>query len=233
MQTQPPIVSREQWLKARKEHLSHEKEFTRQRDKLSAERRTLPWVKIEKPYRFDGPDGPQSLADLFAGRSQLIIYHFMFGAGWKEGCKGCSFVSDHMDGANLHLAHHDIALVAVSHAPWQEFQAFRQRMGWHFKWVSSAGSDFNADFGVSATADKIDEGHVTYNYAPSKDPFEEMPGLSVFYKNEAGDIFHTYSTYARGLDMLVGAYNFLDLTPKGRNEHKGMDWMRLHDQYAD
>lgn len=225
------IVSREQWLDARRQHLLHEKALTRQRDQLSAERRALPWVRIETPYLFEGADGQQSLADLFGNNSQLIIYHFMFGAGWKEGCDGCSFLSDHLDGANLHLAHHDVSLVVVSHAPWPEFQMFRERMGWRFKWVSSAGSSFNEDFGVSASPAQMARGDVTYNYERSRDPFEEMPGLSVFYRNEAGEVFHTYSTYARGLDLLVGAYNFLDLTPKGRNEDPIMDWVRLHDRY--
>ena len=228
-----PVVSRQEWLTARKQHLIHEKAFTRQRDQLSAERRALPWVKIDKAYSFEGPNGRQSLSELFGNNSQLIVYHFMFGKDWEEGCTGCSFLTDHMDGANLHLAHHDISLVAVSHAPWQQFQAFKQRMGWQLHWVSSAGSDFNYDFGVSATAEQIADGGVTYNYAPSTEPFEELPGLSVFYKNPSGEIFHTYSTYARGLDILVGAYNYLDLTPKGRNEVQIMDWMRLHDRYED
>lgn len=226
-----PVVSREQWLEARRQHLLHEKALTRQRDQLSAERRALPWVRIETPYTFEDADGQQSLADLFGNNSQLIVYHFMFGTGWEEGCDGCSFLSDHIDGANLHLAHHDVSLVVVSHAPWQEFQAFRQRMGWQFKWVSSAGSSFNEDFGVSASPAQIAQGEVTYNYERSEEPFEEMPGLSVFYRNEQGEVFHTYSSYARGLDLLVGAYNFLDLTPKGRNEDPIMDWVRLHDRY--
>lgn len=226
-----PVVTREQWLEARRQHLIHAKALTHQRDRLSAERRALPWVRVDTPYQFDGPDGRQSLGDLFGSNSQLIVYHFMFGPGWEQGCKGCSFLSDHLDGANLHLAHHDVSLVAVSRAPWQEFRTFQRRMGWRFKWVSSAGSAFNADFGVSATAEQAASGEATYNYEPAADPFEEMPGLSVFYRNEAGEIFHTYSTYARGLDLLVGAYNFLDLTPKGRNEDPIMDWVRHHDRY--
>jgi predicted dithiol-disulfide oxidoreductase (DUF899 family) len=225
-----PVVSREQWLSARRQHLANEKAFTHQRDQLSAERRALPWVKIDKDYTFDSPDGKQTLAGLFGNNSQLIVYHFMFGKDWKEGCTGCSFLSDHLDGANLHLAHHDISLVAVSHAPWREFQDFKQRMGWTFKWVSSAGSSFNEDFGVSATAQELAEGKMNYNYEPM-DSTEEMPGASVFYKNDAGEIFHTYSAYARGLDILVGTYNFLDITPKGRNEEEIMEWVRLHDQY--
>ncbi|MDB6145292.1 MAG: hypothetical protein JWP80_4336 [Pseudomonas sp.] len=229
--TQPKVVSRDEWLAARKQLLAREKAFSHERDQLSAERRTLPWVKIDKDYRFEGPNGELTLAELFGNNSQLVVYHFMFGAGWKEGCHGCSFLADHFDGANLHLAHHDISLVVVSHAPFAEFQAFKRRMDWQFDWVSSAGSDFNADFGVSATREEIEAGNVTYNYEPSKDPGEEMPGMSVFYKNAAGEIFHTYSTYARGLDILLGTYNFLDFTPKGRNEEGTMDWIRHHDRY--
>lgn len=228
-----PVVSREAWLAARREHLAHEKAFTRERDKLSAERRALPWVKVDKPYRFQGPHGELSLADLFGGRSQLIIYHFMFGPGWTEGCQGCSFLSDHIDGANQHLAHHDVAVVAVSHAPFAEFQPFKRRMGWAFDWVSSAGCDFNHDFGVSFNAQDSAAGTATYNYEKTDSAESELPGLSVFYRNEAGDIFHTYSTYARGLDILVGAYNYLDLTPKGRNEDEIMDWVRHHDKYQE
>ncbi|OLF55358.1 DUF899 domain-containing protein [Pseudomonas chlororaphis] len=228
-----PVVSREQWIQARKQHLIHEKAFTRQRDQLSAERRALPWVKVESPYRFQGPDGALSLAELFGARSQLVVYHFMFAEGWDEGCPGCSFLSDHIDGANRHLAHHDIALVAVSHAPFAEFQAFKQRMGWTFDWVSSAGSDFNYDFGVCVRPDEVAAGTATYNYEKTDGAEAELPGLSVFYRNEAGEIFHTYSTYARGLDLLVGAYNYLDLTPKGRNEEQIMEWVRHHDRYDD
>ena len=226
-----PVVSREQWLQARRELLLHEKALTHQRDRVSAQRRALPWVRIDTLYPFEDADGRYNLADLFGDNSQLVIYHFMFGAGWQEGCKGCCYLADHFDGAILHLAHHDVSLVAVSHAPWQEFQAFRQRMGWRFRWVSSGQSRFNEDFGVSASPEQIARGEVSYNYEASREPFEEMPGLSVFYRDSAGEIFHTYSTYARGLDMLVGAYNFLDLTPKGRNEDPIMDWVRLHDQY--
>lgn len=230
---QHEIVSQEQWLAARKQLLQHEKDLDHQRDRISAERRALPWVKVDKAYRFEGPDGPQTLADLFGRNSQLVIYHFMFGAGWKEGCPGCSFLSDHIDGADLHLAHHDVSVVAVSHAPFADFQAFKRRMGWDFHWVSSMSSDFNYDFKVSAKPEQIKAGKVTYNYEPSKDAGEEMPGLSVFYRNEAGEIFHTYSTYARGLDLLVGTNNFLDLTPKGRNENVIMEWVRHHDRYED
>jgi len=230
---QHQVVSREQWIEARKQHLIHEKAFTRQRDQLSAERRALPWVKVDKSYSFEGPGGRKSLAELFGGRSQLIVYHFMFGAGWTEGCPGCSFLSDHLDGANLHLAHHDVSVVAVSHAPLAEFQPFKQRMGWKFDWVSSAGSDFNADYKVCISDEELAAGTATYNYEKSTSTEGELPGLSVFYRNEAGEIFHTYSTYARGLDLLVGAYNYLDLTPKGRNEEGAMRWVRHHDRYEE
>jgi len=228
-----PVVSREQWLAARRQHLAHEKAFTRERDKLSAERRALPWVKIDKGYRFQGATGGLGLADLFGGRSQLVIYHFMYGDGWDEGCPGCSFLADHIDGANQHLSHHDVALVAVSHAPLAQLQAFKQRMDWKFDWLSSEGCDFNYDFGVSARAEELAAGSATYNYEKSDSAEEELPGLSVFYRNETGEIFHTYSTYARGLDLLVGAYNYLDLTPKGRNEEQIMEWVRHHDRYEE
>jgi len=227
------IVSRGEWLAARKAHLAHEKEFTRQRDALSAERRELPWVRIDKDYVFQGPNGRLTLTDLFAGKSQLVVYHFMFGPGWKEGCPGCSFLADHFDGANLHLKHHDVSLVAVSRAPYGEFQAFRKRMGWDFPWVSSAGSDFNVDFHVSSSPAELEAGRYDYNYAMHDGEGGEMPGFSVFYRNEAGEIFHSYSTYARGGDLMIGAYNFLDMTPKGRNEDVIMDWMRHHDRYED
>jgi predicted dithiol-disulfide oxidoreductase (DUF899 family) len=229
------IVSRPEWIAARKAHLAREKELTRLRDQVSAERRALPWVKVEKNYVFQGPYGPETLADLFEGRSQLIVYHFMFprqdGGDPSEGCTGCSFLADHIDGANLHLAHHDVTLLAVSRAPYADFQPFRKRMGWKFKWVSSHGSDFNFDFHVSASKEDIAAGRAYYNYETTADAAEEMPGISVFYKNEAGQIFHTYSAYARGGDILIGAHNYLDLTPKGRNESTIMDWMRHHDRY--
>ena len=226
-----PVVSREEWLAARQQHLAREKAFTRERDRLSAERRALPWVKVDKDYHFQGPNGELKLNDLFGNNSQLVIYHFMFAKDWEQGCQGCSFLSDHIDGANQHLAHHDVAVVAVSHAPLREFQAFKQRMGWKFDWVSSEGWDFYYDFGVCARAEDVAEGKATYNYEKTDSAEEEMPGLSVFYRNDDGDIFHTYSTYARGLDMLVGAYHYLDLTPKGRNEDEIMEWVRHHDRY--
>jgi len=228
------VVSSEEWLDARKELLKKEKESIRLRDQLSAERRKLPWVKIEKQYVFDGPDGKETLADLFDGRSQLIVYHFMFGPEWKEGCPSCSFVSDHIDGANLHLPHHDVMLLAISRTPLAKIEAFKKRMGWRFKWVSSYGSDFNHDYHVSFTKDELAKGKVYYNYG-MVEGYDELPGTSVFYKDSTGDIFHTYSSYARGLDMLVGTYNYLDLTPKGRNEtgpnHNMTDWIRHHDKY--
>jgi predicted dithiol-disulfide oxidoreductase (DUF899 family) len=233
---QHQIVSREEWLAARKRHLSEEKEFTRLRDALSAARRELPWVRVEKDYVFDTPDGKQSLADLFDGRSQLIVYHFMFGPGWEQGCPSCSFVSDHIDGANLHLPHRDVTLVAVSRAPLPRIEAFKERMGWRFKWVSSYGNDFNRDYHVSFTEDEMAQGEVYYNYAMTEFPSEEAPGISVFYKDPDGAVFHTYSAYARGLDMLVGAYTWLDLVPKGRDEASlpwTMAWVRHHDRYDD
>ena len=228
------VVSRDEWLAARRRLLGKEKEFTRLRDQLSAERRELPWVQVEKEYVFDGPDGRNTLADLFDGRSQLMVYHFMFGPGWEQGCPSCSFVSDHIDGANWHLPHRDVTLLAVSRAPLAEIEAFKQRMGWRFKWVSSYGSDFNHDFHVSFTKEELAKGKVDYNY-DLVEGYDELPGLSVFYKDPSGAIFHTYSVYARGLDMLIGAYNYLDLAPKGRDEAAlpwTMAWVRHHDRYA-
>ena len=229
------VVSRDEWLAARRRLLGKEKEFTRLRDQLSAERRELPWVQVEKEYVFDGPDGRNTLADLFDGRSQLMVYHFMFGPGWEQGCPSCSFVSDHIDGANWHLPHRDVTLLAVSRAPLAEIEAFKQRMGWRFKWVSSYGSDFNHDFHVSFTKEELAKGKVDYNY-DLVEGYDELPGLSVFYKDPSGAIFHTYSVYARGLDMLIGAYNYLDLAPKGRDEAAlpwTMAWVRHHDRYDD
>jgi predicted dithiol-disulfide oxidoreductase (DUF899 family) len=233
---QHQVVSREEWRAARKQLLSQEKEFTRLRDRLSAERRELPWVKVDKQYVFDGPDGKESLGDLFDGRSQLLVYHFMFGPRWEQGCPSCSFVSDHIDGANWHLPQRDVTLLAISRAPLAEIEAFKQRMGWHFKWLSSYGNDFNHDFHVSFTPDEMARGEVYYNYTMTEFPSEEAPGLSAFYKDPSGAVFHTYSTYARGLDILVGAYNYLDLAPKGRDEAGlpwTMAWVRHHDRYGD
>jgi predicted dithiol-disulfide oxidoreductase (DUF899 family) len=229
----PRVVSEAEWLVARKDLLTREKELTRLRDEVSRHRRELPRVEIEKDYVFDGPDGKETLAGLFDGRSQLVVYHFMLGPGWEEGCKSCSFLADHFDGANWHLPHRDVTFVVISRAPLREIEAFQKRMGWRFKWVSSNGNDFNFDYHVSFTKEEEAKGEVYYNYETTEFLSDELPGLSVFYRNEDGDVFHTYSTYARGLDSLVGAYNFLDLVPKGRDENpeSTMDWVRRHDQY--
>jgi predicted dithiol-disulfide oxidoreductase (DUF899 family) len=230
----PNVVSHAEWLTARKDFLKKEKEFTRLRDELSRQRRELPWETVEKQYVFDGPKGKESLADLFDGRSQLIVYHFMFGPGWSAGCPSCSYISDHFDGLAIHLANRDVTLVVVSRAPIEEIEAFKKRMGWRFHWVSSFGSDFNYDFHVSFTPEERANGKVEYNYDLVEFPSEEGPGLSVFSKNVDG-IFHTYSSFARGLDILVGAYNFLDLVPKGRDEDGlafSMSWVRHHDKYG-
>jgi predicted dithiol-disulfide oxidoreductase (DUF899 family) len=232
-QSKHPIVSREQWLIDRKAHLAREKELTRLRDRVSAERRALPWVKVDKAYVFDGPDGKETLSQLFGRNSQLIVYHFMWRWDLDQGCSGCSFLSDHIDGANLHLAHHDVSLVVVSRAPLAKLEGYKKRMGWQFKWVSSYGSDFNFDYHVSFTKDDLAKGKVYYNYDMTEASIEELPGVSVFFKDAAGDVFHTYSSYARGGDLLIGAYNYLDLTPKGRNEESNMNWMRRHDEYED
>ena len=229
-----PIVSPEEWIAARKELLQKEKDLTRQRDAVASERRRLPWVKIEKRYSFVTPDGRKALAELFDGRRQLIVYHFMLGPGWEEGCPGCSFIADHIDGANWHLPHAGVTLVVVSRAPLAEIEAYKKRMGWRFPWVSSFESDFNFDFHVSFTPEALAKGKVYYNY-DLNDGNDELPGASVFYKNAAGDVFHTYSTYARGGEPLIGAYSYLDLVPEGRNENGPgfgmMDWMRRHDRY--
>jgi len=230
------VVSQAEWLAARKELLIKEKEFTRLRDELSQQRRELPWEKVDKKYVFDGPTGKQTLADLFDGRSQLIVYHFMFGPGWKEGCPSCSFLADGFDSAIVHLAQRDATLAVVSRATLPEIDAFQKRMGWRFHWVSSFGSDFNYNYQVSATKDEQAKGKVYYNYDLTEFPSEERPGVSVFYKNGNGEIFHTYSAYARGLDILLPTYNFLDMTPKGRNEDglpHPMAWVRHHDRYGD
>jgi len=228
------IVSREEWTTARQKFLAKEKEFTRLRDQLGRERRELPWAKVDRAYMFESTDGKRSLADLFEGRGQLVVYHFMFGPGWEEGCRGCSYVADHFDGCLPHLRARDVSLAVVSRAPLAELLPFKRRMGWKFPWVSSAGNDFNRDYHVSWTADELAEGKVYYNYAFRETPMEEMPGLSVFARNEAGEIFHTYSTYSRGLDLLLGTYNLLDLVPKGRDEagfEMPMEWLRYHDRY--
>jgi len=230
------IVSQAEWLNARKALLEKEKAFSRERDALSAARRDLPAVKVEKPYAFQGPDGTQTLADLFAGKRQLITYHFMFDPSWTEGCKSCSLVVDHVDGMLAHLGARDVSYVAISRAPLPKLQAFQKRMGWKFRWLSSAETDFNYDFGVSFRADDKSDGKAGYNYGSGKFPTSEAPGLSVFLRDEqSGDVLHTYSTYARGLDLLIGTYNYLDLTPLGRHEEDlpyGMAWVKHHDKYA-
>ncbi len=234
MEPRHKVVSREEWLVARKALLADEKALTRARDALSEERRRLPWVRVEKAYVFDGPDGRETLADLFAGRSQLIIKHFMLGPDWEEGCVGCSFQSDHIDGALPHLEHHDVTLLAVSRAPFDKIEAFRKRMGWRFKWVSSFGSDFNYDYNVSFTPEQVASGEMYYNFEKRRIDSDELSGISVFYKDSGGDIFHTYSQYARGGEMMIGTYNWLDITPKGREENvRGnlTDWVRHHDRY--
>jgi predicted dithiol-disulfide oxidoreductase (DUF899 family) len=229
------VVSSEAWLAARKKLLAKEKEFTRLRDQLSEARRELPWQKVDKEYVFDGPDGKETLADLFGGRSQLVIYHFMYGPDWEEGCPSCSFWADNFNGIDIHLKHRDITMIAVSRAPLKTLDAYKKRMGWDFKWVSSLGSDFNFDFNVSFTPEEIEKGEMNYNYEMRKFPSEEGPGISVFYKNEKGDVFHTYSCFARGLDMLNGAYHYMDLAPKGRDEADlsySMAWLNRRDQYS-
>ena len=228
------IVSHDEWLAARKAHLADEKAFTRARDALSRKRRELPWEKVEKKYVFDTPDGKKTLADLFGGKSQLIVYHFMLGPDWEQGCPSCSLLADHFDGAVIHLARRDVAFVVVSRAPLDQIEKFERRMGWHFKWVSSFANDFNYDYHVSATPEEKASGKAMYNYQLPEFPSEERPGASVFYKDDAGEFFHTYSSYGRGLDILIGAYNFLDIAPKGRDEESlewSMAWVRHHDRY--
>lgn len=230
------VGSRDEWLVARKELLAKEKEFTRLRDQLSRQRRQLPWVKVEKAYMFDGPNGNETLANLFEGQSQLIVYHFMYGPDWEEGCPSCSFWADNFNAIGIHLKHRDINLIAVSKARLETLEAYKKRMGWNFKWVSSFDNDFNRDFHVSFTPEEIDKGQMYYNYHVTSFPSSEAPGISVFYKNENEEVFHTYSCYARGLDMLNGAYHYIDLAPKGRDEDHlphTMSWVRRHDQYDD
>jgi predicted dithiol-disulfide oxidoreductase (DUF899 family) len=229
------VVSHDEWVAARKVHLAEEKAFSRARDALSKKRRELPWEKVEKSYVFDGPSGEESLADLFGGKSQLIVYHFMMGPDWEEGCPSCSLIADHFDGAAVHLAQRDVALVVVSRAPLAQIEKFKKRMGWRFQWVSSFGTDFNFDYQVSASPDEKAKGEAFYNYELTTFPSDERPGISVFRKNEGGQVFHTYSSYGRGLDILIGAYNLLDIAPKGRDEADlkyGMAWVRHHDKYT-
>jgi predicted dithiol-disulfide oxidoreductase (DUF899 family) len=231
---EPRIVSREEWLVARKVHLDQEKAFTRLRDDLARQRRELPWVRIDKRYVFEGSEGKLSFADLFSGKSQLLIYHFMLGPDWEEGCPSCSFWADNYNGTDIHLAHRDTALIAVSRAPIARIEAYKKRMGWTFRWVSSAGSDFNFDFGVSFDPAKRVEGELNYNFGTTTFGGEEAPGLSAFRRGDDGAIYHTYSTYARGLDMFNAAYHLLDLTSKGRDEAGlpwPMAWVKRHDRY--
>ncbi len=229
-----PVVSKDRWLAERKKLLAHERELTHLYDQIARERRALPWEPVEKAYTFDTPDGRRSLADLFEGRRQLLVQHFMLGPGWGDGCPSCSYMADHVDGMNVHLQQRDITYGAISRAPLAEIERFRQRMGWHFKWVSSFGTDFNFDFNVSFTPEEQARNEVTYNYAKAPFESEELPGISVFYKDDAGKIFHTYSVYRRGVEVMMGAYFMMDLTPKGRSEGDGphkMEWIRHHDRY--
>jgi len=228
------VVTHEEWLKARTELLAAEKEFTRQRDAVTRRRMAMPWERVEKSYRFEGPDGPLSLGDLFDGRSQLIVYHFMFAPDWKEGCKSCSFWADNFNGITIHLNHRDATFTAISRAPLAKLNAYKQRMGWSFPWVSSGGSDFNFDYHASFAPEQIAQGEAYHNYEVQPIDVSDEVGVSVFCKNEKGELFHTYSCYRRGIDLLNGAYNYLDLVPKGRDE-KGlrypMEWLHRHDQY--
>ncbi len=226
-----PVVSQKEWLIARKALLAMEKEATRHLDRVRAARRALPWVKVDEPYVFQGPGGQVTLADLFAERSQLAVYHFMLAPGSDHICDGCAFVSDHVDAARLHFEHADLSFAAVSRAPLARIEAVKKRMGWRFTWVSSAGSDFNYDYGVSFTPEQVASGDVGYNYGTTPYAAEDLHGVSVFCRDKTGDVFHTYSAYARGVELLTGAFNWLDLAPKGRNETGIMSWVRLHDEY--
>lgn len=230
------ILSHDDWTEARKQLLEQEKAFTRARDELSRARRALPWERVEKTYAFEGSKGRLSLSDLFEGRSQLIIYHFMFGPDWTVGCKSCSFLADHFDPAVVHLAQRDVTMVAVSRAPLAKLEEFKRRMGWSFAWVSSLGSDFNHDYQVSFSQEEFDSGEVYYNYKLQGFSSTEAPGVSVFHKGEEGAVFHCYSAYQRGLDMFITSYHYLDLVPKGRDEEDlayTMEWVKLHDEYGD
>jgi predicted dithiol-disulfide oxidoreductase (DUF899 family) len=227
-------ATREKWLEARLDLLAAEKDLARRSDDVARLRRQLPWVPVDKEYVFDGPEGRQTLSELFNGRCQLLVQHFMLKPGAEEGCKGCSYMADHVDGMTVHLAHRDVTFVAISRAPLAQIERFRRRMGWGFKWVSSHGTDFNYDFGVSFTPDEVAKGRINYNYGTWPHIGEEWPGVSAFYKDDAGDVFHTYSTYGRGVEVMMGTYRMLDLMPKGRDEpevgHK-MAWVRHHDRY--
>jgi predicted dithiol-disulfide oxidoreductase (DUF899 family) len=231
---QHAVVTNKQWLKARTALLSKEKEFTRLRDKLSRQRRELPWERVEKKYVFDGPGGKESLAELFENRSQLVVYHFMFNPVSDEGCKHCSFWADNFNGIVVHLNHRDVTFLAISRAPLARIEPFKKRMGWSFKWLSSSQNDFNYDYQASFTPEAIQSGTVFYNYAKQKMNMSDREGVSVFYKDASGAIFHTYSTYARGIDMLNTAYHYLDLLPKGRDEGDSpQSWVRFRDTYKD
>ncbi|WP_439624616.1 DUF899 domain-containing protein [Shinella sp.] len=228
------VVSHEDWLAARLELLAAEKEFSRQREALTRRRMAMPWERVEKLYRFEGPKGVATLEDLFDGRSQLLVYHFMLGPDWQEGCKHCSFWADNFDGIPIHLAERDVTFTAISHAPLEQIEAYRQRMGWHFPWVSSGAGDFNFDYQASATPEELASGRAVYNFAIRPVTVSEMVGVSVFYRSGPGEVYHTYSCYARGVEMLNGAYHFLDLMPKGRDEgglRYPMEWVKRHDEY--
>ena len=231
--TDHKVVSERDWVAERKRLLEREKELTHLQEQVAAERRALPWVRVDKTYTFDTPEGKKTLSDLFDGRSQLIVYHFMYGPEMKTGCVGCSFLSDHVDGANQHLKHHDVTYVAVSRGPLATLEAYKKRMGWKFPWVSSAGSDFNYDYHVSFTRDEIAKGEAEYNFEKTKVTMEDLHGTSVFIKDADGAIYHTYSAYARGDERGLGAYMYLDLTPRGRNESGAMSWVKRHDEYGD
>lgn len=229
------ITTRDQWLARRKALLTQEKELTRLRDKVAGERRALPWVRVDKAYVFDTPDGPRALADLFEGRRQLLVQHFMLGPGWAQGCPSCSYMADHISGMQVHLNARDTTVLVVSRAPLAEIERFRQRMGWQFTWVSSNANDFNQDYAVSFTPEAVAKGEVYYNYGMRPFPAQEAPGISTFCRDDAGDVFHTYSTYGRGVEAMMGTYNLLDLTALGRNERADapnkMEWVRHHDSY--
>jgi len=225
------VVSREEWLEARKELLEKERELTHFRDDISRRRRELPWVKVEKDYVFDTPDGEKRLGDLFDGRSQLFVYHFMLAPDSDHLCDGCSYLSDHVDSARQHFEHADLSYIAISRATLSRIEEVKERMGWKFRWVSSGSTDFNYDYHVSFTPEQIENGTVEYNYGTTDYSEEDLPGMSVFYKNDKGEVFHTYSAYARGGDILLNAYNFLDMAPKGRSEDGMMSWVKLHDEY--
>lgn len=232
--TRHRVTSREEWLEARKGLLIEEKELTRRRDELSARRRELPWVKVEQNYSFDAPEGTVSLSDLFDGRRQLLIYHFMFAPEWSQGCKSCSFVADNYERSIVHLQHRDVTHATVSRAPLDKIETFRKRMGWNFRWVSSEKNDFNRDFNVYFTEEERNSGLVVYNYESQPGSISDLPGLSAFYRDDDGSVFHTYSTYARGLDILLTTYHLLDMSPLGRNEDgQGMSWLRHRDRYGD